>query len=306
MRWSAHISWLFAELPYLERPAAARREGFGVVESAWPEDEADREVLPDAVAAAGVDVALLNAPAGDVAAGERGFVNDPGRRAEAEAGFISAVELAVAVGAPLVNVLVGRARLDLPAARQRAAVVTALRSFAAIATGAGVAIVLEPINAIDSPGFLVPTAQAAARLIDEVGEERIGLLLDTYHVVRAGEDPLAAVRDHRSLIRHLQVSESPGRGVPGSGSLDLDALLAAFEAVGYDGAVGLEFDPRGPTPAALAFLREPGAAAGSLQAAPRAAPSRARSASALVNDAPASSTSSSPSAVHNPNSPPVP
>jgi hydroxypyruvate isomerase len=42
VRWSAHISWLFGELPYLERVGAARAAGFGTIESAWPADERDR------------------------------------------------------------------------------------------------------------------------------------------------------------------------------------------------------------------------------------------------------------------------
>lgn len=255
MRWSAHISWLFAELPYAERVGAARRAGFSAIESAWPaESGGDGDALARAVAEHGVDVVLLNAAGGDVAAGERGFVNDSSRREEADAAFAAAVELARRVGAPSVNLHVGRALPDVPEARQRAAVVAALRAFARVAAGDGLRLLLEPVNAIESPGFLAPTPDAAVALIEETGADELGLLLDIYHVARAGDDPLAAIARHGERIAHVQVSDWPGRGAPGSGSLDFDAILDALAASGYRGAVGLEYDARGQTEATLATL----------------------------------------------------
>ena len=56
------------------------------------------------------------------------------------------------------------------------------------------------------------------------------------------------------LIGHVQYADSPGRGAPGTGTIDLWALIDRLDAVGYDGRVGLEFVPRGPTEESLAFL----------------------------------------------------
>jgi hydroxypyruvate isomerase len=266
MRWSAHISWLFAELPYLERVGAARRAGFDTIESAWPEDGGDRAALAAVVAeqreaarAEGrrLDVALLNCPAGDTAGGERGFVNDPSRRQEAESAFAEAVELAVELGAPSLNLLVGRALPGVPSGDQHEAIVAALRSFAPRAAKAGLRILLEPVNEIENPGFLAPTPGAAVELIEAAGAEhaeQLGLLLDVYHVARGGGDPAAEIERHRRWIGHVQVSDWPGRGAPGTGSLDFAAILSALAASRYDEAVGLEYEPRGPTEPTLGFL----------------------------------------------------
>jgi hydroxypyruvate isomerase len=257
MRWSAHISWLFPELPYLERVAAARDAGFTTIESAWPEDARSRDGLADAVAAAGVRVALLNCPAGDTAAGERGFVNDDTRREEAETAFGEAVELAVAIGAPSLNLLVGRALPGMPEPRQRAAIVSALRSFAPVARKNGRRILLEPLNAIENPGFLAPTPAAAVDLIEAAGSEhaeQLGLLLDLYHVARAGDDPSNAIERDREWIGHVQISDHPGRGAPGTGALPIWDLLEQLHASRYDGAVGLEYEVLGPTERSLGFM----------------------------------------------------
>jgi hydroxypyruvate isomerase len=259
VRWSAHISWLFGELPYLERVGAARAAGFGVIESAWPELEQDRAGLAAAVAeqrraAPDFAVALLNCPAGDVAAGERGFVNDDSRRDEAEAAFAQAVELAVAIGARNLNLLVGRALPDVPRARQRATMLDALRSFAPVADAAGLRILLEPLNAIESPGFLAPTPDAAVELIEAAGDDRLGVLLDVYHVARAGDDPVAAIERHAERIGHVQLSDCPERGAPGTGTLDFAEILTQLAVSGYAGAVGLEYEPDGATKDGLAAV----------------------------------------------------
>ncbi|HYB24183.1 MAG TPA: TIM barrel protein, partial [Solirubrobacteraceae bacterium] len=249
---------LFSELPYLERPAAARRAGFRWVESAWPA-AAERAGVPRAAADAGVRVALLNCSAGQVDRGERGFINCPSRREEAERAFAAALTLAGQLGAPVVNVLVGRALEGVSAVRQRAAVVSALRAFAAEAAVRGLRIVIEPLNATENPGYLAPAPKDALTLIEAVGSDSVGLLFDVYHVARAGADPLAAIAEAGGRIGHVQISDFPGRGQPGSGALDLRGILDALAAGGYSGAIGLEYQPPAAgTAASLAFLGEGG------------------------------------------------
>ncbi|MGD0452076.1 MAG: TIM barrel protein [Solirubrobacteraceae bacterium] len=253
--FSAHISWLFGERPYLERVGAARRAGFRWIESAWPAEPDDRAQLPAKVAEHGVAVALLNCPAGDVEHGERGFANDPARREQLEQAFLAAAELAQRIGAGKLNLLVGRALPGVRLERQRTSVVEALRALAPEAAARGLRIVIEPLNAIENPGYLAPTPQDAAELIEAAGSDALGLLLDVYHVARVGADPLAAVERCAGLIGHVQIADFPGRGQPGSGALDIRGILEALDAVGYTGAVGLEYEPRGSSEASLAFLR---------------------------------------------------
>ncbi|MHB1469009.1 MAG: TIM barrel protein [Solirubrobacteraceae bacterium] len=255
MYWSAHISWLFGEWAYLERVGAARAAGFRWLETAWPPQDA-RTALPQAVARHRIEVALLNCDAGQVAHGERGFLNDPRRREAAEQAFLAAAELGDSLGVRNLNLLVGRALPDIGEARQRAAILGALRALATEAAARGMRILLEPINAIENPGYLAPTPAAAAALIEAVGSEAIGMLLDVYHVACSGDDPIAAIERHAEVIAHVQLADWPGRGQPGSGSLDVPGILEALEAAGYEGAVGLEYAPRGGTPESLRFLRD--------------------------------------------------
>ncbi len=254
--FSAHISWLFGEHPYLERVAAARLAGFSWIESAWPADARDRERLPAALAEHGMQMALLNCFAGDVEHGERGFAGERDRREELEQAFLAAAELAQRTGAKKLNLLVGRAPEGARVSPRRAAVIEALRALAPEAAARGLRLLIEPVNALDSPGYLAPSPQEAAELVEAAGSDALGVLLDVYHVARAGADPLAAVKRCAELIGHVQIADFPGRGQPGSGSLELRGILEALDAAGYAGAVGLEYTPRGSSGASLAFLQE--------------------------------------------------
>ena len=85
------------------------------------------------------------------------------------------------------------------------------------------------------------------------------VLLDAYHAARAGLDPLAEADRVAGLIGHAQYADSPGRGAPGTGDVDLWAFADRLAAVGYTGPIGLEFVPSGPTASALAAIVRPGA-----------------------------------------------
>lgn len=234
---------LYAGLPRDRRPGAASAAGFGLAETWWPGEPVDE--WREAVRASGLAIELINAEAGDVAAGERGFLNVAALRDRELERVRAAVALAASVGAPRVNVLVGRSVPGVREGRQRAAVISALREAAAGAIQAGITLVVEPINTSDVPGYLVGDATAGYALIDAVGSPAVRLLYDAYHAARAGADPVREVAAFIDVIDHVQYADCPGRGAPGSGEIALAELVGALTAAGYRGAIGLEFDPGG-------------------------------------------------------------
>jgi hydroxypyruvate isomerase len=243
---------LFTELPQIERPAAARAAGFSAVETWWP--GSDAEAWADAVREAGVRVALLNSDGGDLAAGDRGFLNRVEERESELRRIDEAVSLAVQVGCTRVNVLAGRLTDTEPENRQRDAAADVLREAAARAAAQGVVLVVEALNALDVPGYLVPTAAVARQFIESVGSDSVMLLYDAYHAARSGSDPVAEAPRFVDVIGHVQYADHPGRGAPGTGTVDLRTFADALREAGYEGDIGLEFDPHGDTGRALASV----------------------------------------------------
>ncbi len=74
------------------------------------------------------------------------------------------------------------------------------------------------------------------------------MLCDVYHLTVNGDDPLAVLRTHADRIGHVQLADAPGRHQPGTGTLDVGAVLSALAEVAYAGWVGLEYEPLGADP----------------------------------------------------------
>ena len=255
IRWSAHLSMLFTEYHPLERPGAAGSAGFELVESWWPPAD-DLDEWVQAVRSAGVGVSCLNAGGGDIAAGERGFCNLPEHDEQTFAAVRAALATAERVGCPCVNVLPGRLVAERPAADQLAHAAEVYRRLGDLAAASGRIIVVEPINELDVPGYLTPTPATTATLLEQVDHPNVRMLFDAYHCARAGGDPVRDVGGFIGMIGHVQYADAPGRGAPGTGTVPIHRFVDALERAGYDGAIGLEYSPGGPTVPTLAFLTE--------------------------------------------------
>jgi hydroxypyruvate isomerase len=253
LRFSANLSTLFQDLPPLERPAAARRAGFAAVEIQFPY-ELPAQAWHDAIARAGVEVALFNVPAGDLMQRGQGLAAVPGR----EAAFAQALEQAVdyaRVLRPLcVNVLAGVP--DAALERERCLDVLAgnLRRAAQAMEGEGVRVVTEAINRVDRPGSLVSTTGQALAAIDRAGHANLRIQYDLYHMQIMEGDLIRTLRTHHERIGHIQFADNPGRHEPGTGEINFAKVFAAIEALPYAGYVGAEYLPTGRTEDSLGWL----------------------------------------------------
>jgi hydroxypyruvate isomerase len=258
MRFDVNCSILFTELPLVRRAAAAKAAGFSGVECWWPwetvaptDDEADAFVR--AVADAGVELVSLNFHAGDMAAGERGIVSHPARTAEYRENVAAAVEIARRTGCRRLNAPYGLRVPGVDAAEQDAVAVENLAFAAEAAAKADAVVLVEAINSVDIPGFPVDTSAKAAAVAAQVGAPNIGLLADLYHLAKMGEDVADVLSRYRGAIRHVQVADPPGRGAPGTGTLDFDPAFRQLAEQSYDGWVGLEYLPTDPADSSTSF-----------------------------------------------------
>ncbi len=242
MRFSANLSFLYQELPFLERIEAAASDGFRAVEFASPY-EFEIGAIERRLREQRLEQALFNLPMGDFAAGERGYAADPARVDEFKRGVEAGRTTARELGCSRLNCLVGKAIPGLDEARARATLVSNLRFAASLLAGDGVTLLIEPLNRIDTPGFLVGTSAEALALIDEIGAPNLALQYDIYHAQRAEGNILATLGAQLARIAHVQIADSPGRNEPGTGELAYERILPALDELGYRGWVGLEYKP---------------------------------------------------------------
>ncbi|MDR7521544.1 MAG: hydroxypyruvate isomerase family protein [Armatimonadota bacterium] len=245
-RFSASLTFLWTDRPFMARFDAAARAGFSAVEYMFPYEH-DVDAIAGELRRLGLRQVLFNLPAGDWAAGDRGIATDPGRRQEFRDGVRLAMDVARRLGCPRVNCLVGKQLDGVPLAEQWACLVDNLKYAAGAFEREGLVLLVEPINTFDIPGFFLRTSGEAFALQDAVGAANFKVQYDVYHAQRMEGNLTYTLRNNIGRIGHIQVADAPDRNQPGTGEINFSYLFRVLDRTDYEGEVGLEYRPTGPT-----------------------------------------------------------
>ena len=79
-------------------------------------------------------------------------------------------------------------------------------------------------------------------LVEKVGADNFGLLLDTFHMNIEESEIETSIETCGDRIFHFHVADS-NRWYPGAGHLDFKSILASLLSTGYKGWVSGEFLP---------------------------------------------------------------
>lgn len=282
-RFAANLSFLYPELPFLDRFAAAAADGFEAVEYlfpyAWPLAEL-RARLRDS----GVQQVLFNAPPGgqdaadvDAAwqAGMRGTAALPGREAEFRHGLTLALRHAEALDCPRLHCMAGVLPPGLDRDHARAVYVDNLRWAAGLAADSGVELLIEPINPRDMPGYFLTHQQQAHDIVLEVGAPNLKVQMDLYHCQISEGDVAHKLREYlpSGRVGHMQIAGVPERHEPDAGELYYPYLFGLIDRLGWDGWIGCEYHPRqgaepGGTTAGLGWRPTPAKPAATARSTP--------------------------------------
>ena len=249
-RFAANLSMLYNDVDFLDRFAAAARDGFKAVEYLFP-----YAYTPEQLAALlrqhGLQQVLFNAPPGDWDAGERGLACLPGREAEFREGIARAITYAQALQCPRIHVMAGLVPQDVDPATVRATYVANVRYAAEQAAAHGIQILLEPINGRDMPGFFLSRQDQAHALVAEIGATNVKVQMDLYHCQIVEGDLAMKIRQYLPTgnVGHFQIAGVPERHEPDVGELNYPYLFQLLDTLGYDGWIGCEYKPaRGAAP----------------------------------------------------------
>ncbi len=190
---------------------------------------------------------------------ERDLANpDPRLREKALDYARQCVDLAFAVGAPLVVVIPAPAGRTSPlgdvsseeewvaaAEKEWNYALESVRTAAAYAEQAGILLAVEPINRYES--FLVNNVDQGLRFVSEVGSGAVKLHLDAFHTNIEEKDPADAIRRARELLINMHISDSNRQAV-GHGHTDFEAMMTALKDIDYHGPLTLEPVPPHPNP----------------------------------------------------------
>lgn len=245
-RFAANLTWMFTEVPFLERFGAARAAGFEGVEVLFPYDAPAPEIV-DLLSRNDLQMVLINGPPPNYTDRPKGFAAIPEGQHLFQKDFHRALRVAKSLKAQHLHLMAGVAR----GPRARAIMIENLIWAASEAPEQSLTI--EPINPVDMPGYFLDDFDLALDILAEVAAPNVALQFDAYHAHRLTGDVMATWATCRDRVAHVQIAGFPGRHEPVGGEIDFPAFFAALDE-GYTGWVSGEYAPAGQTVDGLNWL----------------------------------------------------
>jgi len=149
---------------------------------------------------------------------------------------------AVALGAKTLLIVPSRSLHGQGVVEARKRLVDSIAVICRYAEPYDIRLALEPANRMVTD--LVNTADDALGVIAEIGDDRLGVVLDSGHINLVDEPAREAVVKLGDRLLQVHVNDNDGitqqNLVPGDGNFDFDELIQVLKKVGYSGFLSAE------------------------------------------------------------------
>jgi len=197
-KFAASLSWLFQEVPLLQRFQSAADAGFQAVEVQAPY-EVSAKALAEQLERHNLTAVLINM--------QPGLAAIPGSQSEFRKSLDRALAYADTMHCQQLHCLSGIT--DNPRAEET--LVSNLRWASEQASQHGVRLLLEPLNTTDNPGYFLTGTNQARRIIEAVDSPYVAMQFDAYHLQIMEGSLTESLRKHFDIIAHIQIGGVPGR-----------------------------------------------------------------------------------------------
>ncbi|MBT0958919.1 TIM barrel protein [Alphaproteobacteria bacterium KMM 3653] len=231
---SAHLGYLFPDLPLEQRFLRARDSGFTCVEHPAP-FSIPAETLRGILDGNGLKIAQISSGMGQQ--GEKGLASLPGREAEFRDDFARALDYAEGIHCPFVHAMAG-------VNGTMATYLNNLDVAQKLSENRAPELLIEAISNTTVPGYFMSDIATLLALAQERGFK---VSIDTFHACATGYDPAEALLRAGASLGHVHVADYPGRAEPETGTIDFAAMHDALRSLPYCGAIGFEYVPSGPS-----------------------------------------------------------
>lgn len=254
LKFAANISWLYREWPLLERPLRAAEDGFHGVECLFPYHFSADE-LAEVLSRSAIPLVLINAPAGNWDSGERGIASLPDRGIDFQKSLDKAFEYAERLDCKQVHVMAGLITPLLKRDEQEACLVERLQDACSQASQRGITILIEALNKIDVPNYLLSDLSTVLRIHEQVNCVNLKVQFDIYHQQLTSGDLVQSLVRLGDRLGHVQCAGVPGRHELDETEINYSFVFKQLSRLGYQGWIGAEYEPRQRTRDGLGWLR---------------------------------------------------
>lgn len=253
-----HIESIYTELPFEERFAAAKNDGFDFVEI-WGWDDKDLVNVKELLDKNDLQLAAMS--------GDGPYsMCDPANKKEYLEYIKNAIEAAKTVDCP--KLVIHSDSLeewpqyakplsdDYSYTTRICTMFDILKTISVWAEEADITFVLEALNIEkDHCGNFLTETKTAVDLIVAVDSSNIKILYDAYHMYLNEGKINETVEKYLPYIGHVHIADAPGRHEPGTGVINFNPFIQHLENIGYTGCIGFEFYPETDTPAAIKAVK---------------------------------------------------
>jgi protein FrlC len=153
-----------------------------------------------------------------------------------------AIDTARRLGAPYVSLCPGMTLFGQDLADGWAQLRKSFTELLDYTAGSDMVLLIEPAHKAEST--LILTVKDGLRMIEEIGSERLGILLDTGHANVNGEDLAQVVASLKGVALHIHIDDNHGDSdahlIPGKGDIDFAPFVQALKEIDYQGFVSAE------------------------------------------------------------------
>ena len=250
LKFSANLEVLYYELPWAERFAAAKKDGFQYVEF-WGWEDKDLDEVKRLVAENGLTLSAMG--------GDGPFsMCDPANKQEYLDYLKRAIEAAKFVGTDTLiihsDALQPSPQYAVPLSGDYSyttkicTMFDILSTIAPWAEEAGITFVLEALNIVtDHLGNFLTDPRTGSELTSLTGSDNMKILYDVYHMQINEGCICDTISNYADQFGHIHVADAPGRHEPGTGEINYTKVIRHLEACGYTGRVGYELFPETDT-----------------------------------------------------------
>jgi hydroxypyruvate isomerase len=239
LRYACELNWLEKEMTIPQRLDLFKAHGFTAVEYNGLLKHPISEVadLRRELDTRGMEMGIFVANPGGW---NRAGVVDPQQHPAFLEEIQKTIEYHKIIGNKSVTTLTGMALPGVSRSTQRRNCVEGFKRAAGILAGTELALVVEPLNHIDHPGFFMTRADELAEVIAEVGSPNVRMLYDFYHLQVTQGNIIRDFQQYYDLVGYVQTGDVPGRKEPGTGETNYRNVFKAVFEKGYRGIVGME------------------------------------------------------------------
>ncbi|XP_050526045.1 putative hydroxypyruvate isomerase [Daktulosphaira vitifoliae] len=253
LKFCANLSFMYQEAgSLLERYSWAAKSGFRYVECAFPYSEPLENVV-QAKNDANVKQIIINTPKGEDE--ELGIAAIPNAEERFQSYVNTAVSYAQALNCNKIHVMAGI--VPNPNDINHQTYEQNLKYASKIFEKNGIVGLIEPINKYSAPGYYLNSYERAIEVINKICSPNLKLQLDIFHLQQIKGDLTNNIKYLLPYTGHIQIAQVPNRNEPNTqGEIDYDYILNLLGNLGYEGWIGLEYNPKTNTDDGLVWLQQ--------------------------------------------------